>query len=112
MNVLTLAAVFLGLSGLFHLPAIFYTGLHLDGLVMVAFGIVYLILAKLLRSGSRGLSWLVFIMMLVFPIVALSTTGSGSPIPDSLIYLLVLLDWACALCLFVVLWRNPIKTTV
>ncbi|MEM8548153.1 MAG: hypothetical protein AAGF46_08330 [Pseudomonadota bacterium] len=113
MRAKSLAAACLALAGGLHLVAFVVSGFAEQILPYVIIGIMYVALAKqLVSSEQRGVQWVVFLFLILASIFALSQTGGLSPVPDSLTYAIVLLEWACILSLFLVLWCTPKKPTL
>jgi len=108
MSALKLGTGFLALSGLLHFVAVVLAGFAADALPLAAFGVLYLVLAWWLnKSGARWLTWVVFFMVMIFSIAALAQIGLSS-VPKWVSISIAFADWACAFCLFVVLWRKRV----
>lgn len=107
MTALKIGAGALGLSGVLHFVGVLMGGFAPGAGALIAVGAVYLLLAwALAKTGARALAWLVFVMMLVMPVLAIGASGPKSPMPDAITWVIVALDYLCAACLFVTLWRS------
>ena len=98
-------ALFVALSGLVHLLALFVSGFASGALVLVPAGIVYLGFAYGLLQGWRWLAYVTFLIMLIGISATMTGIWAISPVPPW-IYIAIALAHACAVvALFVALWR-------
>lgn len=107
MTALKLGAGALGASGVLHFMATALGGFAPGALPLLGFGAVYIALAHALwRTQARRLAWLIFLLMLVLPILAIAQTGPQNPAPNGIIWAIIALDYLCAICMFITLWHN------
>lgn len=107
MRALRLAAVALGTSGLLHILAVALSGFASEALPLLIYALLLPAIAwYLAKTASRLVGWIVFFGVLLLSIGALGRSGGSGPVPDVVIYLIVALDWVCALALFAWLWRD------
>ena len=99
-------ALFVALSGLVHLLALFVSGFASGALMLVPAGIVYLGFAYGLLQGWRWLAYVVFLLMMVGSLVALSSAWTTPSVPTWIYLTIVALDWLTVLALFGALWRS------
>lgn len=108
MNAMKLGALALALSGGLHFVAVIGAGFAGAALPLLLFGVLFLILAAILyQHEQRLVAWLVFVMMLVIPIIALGQMGPGHPVPAAIVWVILILDWICLASLLVALWQKP-----
>lgn len=101
-----LAAVFVLISAALHFFAFTVGGLSTAALVLIPFGVVYLLIAAGLNRGKRWLAWLSFFVMGIGGSIALGLSYGNGPVPDWWYLAITLTDWAAALWLFVALWQS------
>lgn len=107
MSAMKLGALALALSGILHFVAVVAAGFAGSSLLLPVFGLIYLALAAMLwQNEARMIAWIVFILMLVIPVIALGQMGPDNPVPASIMWAILVLDWICLACMFVALWRN------
>ena len=99
------AGLFLIISGLLHLPIMFWAGLAGFGTQMAIAGVIWILIGLGLRKHIRGLPYLAFLLMLFGLIYVFATLGSG-PVPTWWWLLIGAADLLAALFLFRVIWSK------
>jgi hypothetical protein len=102
-----IGALFVGLSGIVHILALFVSGFDADALILIPAGVLYIGFAYGLLRGHRWLAYLVFLVMMVGSLIALSAAWSTPGVPTWIYLSIVALDWLAVLALFGALWRKP-----
>ena len=95
------------LSGLLHLLGAALGGLETEALILLPFGIAYIVAAAGLNRNWRWLGALMFVLLLVFAIAAYATLSNNSPVPAWVTWAIIALDTLAAFFLFLALWANP-----
>jgi hypothetical protein len=105
---LGLASLYITISGICHFLAALLSGFAAEGLMLVPFGLVYILLGMGMRQGIRWVPWVSFVMMLVFGSAALTMAyDPTSAVPSWITFAIVAFDWVTAFFLLVHLWRDP-----
>ena len=99
-------ALFVGLSGILHILAPLVSSFASGALILVPAGLFYLVLAYGLLQGWRWLAYVVFLLMMVGSLVALSSAWTTPSVPTWIYLTIVALDWLTVLALFGALWRS------
>lgn len=100
-----LAAVFVLISAVLHFFSFTVGGLSTAALVLIPFGVIYLLIAAGLNRGKRWLAWISFFVMGLGGAIALGLSFGNTPVPGWWYMAIALADGAAALWLFVALWR-------
>lgn len=101
-----LAAVFVLISAALHFFSFTVGGLSTQALVLIPFGVIYLLIAAGLNRGKRWLAWLSFFVMGIGGSIALGLSFGSGPVPGWWYLAISCADFAAALWLFVALWRQ------
>lgn len=100
-----IGALFVGLSGIVHILAMLVSGFASDALVLAPVGLLYLAFAYGLLQGWRWLAYLVFVLMMIGSLAALSSAWSTPGVPTWIYLTIFVLDWLTVFSLFGALWR-------
>ncbi len=99
-----LAALILAVSGGLHIAAGVASGFAPDGVSLLGFGVLDLVLAFGLFRGWRWLAYIVFPLIMLGAIAALAASFDPGPVPAIYYTAIAIADAACALALFLALW--------
>lgn len=111
MNPLTkIAAMLMFIAALFHLSAPLLSGFVSESLPQLVFVVLYIVLGLLVLKNKRWAMWLGFFLMLFGGIAGMAGYLGGSVAPDWASLGIWVANWAAAICLFVVLWRDHVTT--
>lgn len=105
-----LAVVFLTISAALHFVGSAIGAPSQLALFMAIVGLLYLCLAWLMWRGSRAISYVVFLFMLIGGIGSWIASGSPQPAPQWIFQSIAVADICCAACLFMTLWQAPISS--
>lgn len=108
----TIAAVFIFISTLLHFAAPLLTGFNAEATPLLIFGVLYAVLGWLVLKNKRWAKWISFFTLLFFGIAAMASYFGSSTIPGWVNLGIWLADWAAAICLFFVLWRDHSATVI
>lgn len=103
-------AFLVGISGLLHILAVIIGAFSAEAILLVPVGLLYLAFCYGLLRGWRWLAHVVFIVMLIGIVAALSSAFGPSSIPGWWWLSIVLVDFCAAVALFGALWRAPQST--
>ena len=101
------ARFFLLISAVLHLFAFVLGGFTSDALMLIPFGILYILCAAGLARGWRWLAYITFFLVSIFGIVAFAQIWGDSAVPRWWYMAIVAADWVCAAALFAGLWSKP-----
>lgn len=105
MDIYKLASLTLFLSALVQLATTVAGNFASSVLVYVPFGIMFLLLAIGLFKHKRWAAWLSFLLLLIG--VSLAIAGFNTyTVPNVFYYIMLLLNIAALMALFVTLWRH------
>ena len=103
-------ALFLLISAILHLIAPIVSGFSGDGLMLAAVGVFYLVATWGLLRGMRWLAYVMFIVLMVGSIAALTGIWALGPVPGWVYAGIVIANWIAVVMLFIALWRPAPKT--
>lgn len=101
-----IGALFVALSGIVHILALLVSGFASESFVLVPVGVFYIALAYGLLQGWRWLAYLVFVLMMIGSVLAISSAWTTPNVPTWVHLSIFVLDWLAVLALFVALWRS------
>lgn len=113
MNPLTkIAAMLMFVAALFHVAIPILNGFVSASLPQLAFAVLYLVLGLLVFKNKRWAIWLSFFIMLFGGIAGMAAYLGASVIPGWAGLGVWVANWAAAVCLFLVLWRDHVSGVV
>jgi len=100
------AGLFLIISGLLHIPMFLVGGFTSKTIQMFIVGLVWIALGVGLRRQMKYLPCVVYVLMLVGMVAALTGLNAG-PVPNWWWWLIFLADLIAAFFLFRLIWSKP-----
>lgn len=101
------AAGFVFISAILHIFAFAVAGFNSTALMLVPYGLVYLVIVAGLTRGLRWLAWITFFVMAISGIMALAQLWTPSPIPVWWTALIAAVHGLATAALFINLWQAP-----
>jgi len=98
-------AVFLAISAILHLISPVFAGFAGQALGLFAIGVIYLAAAWGLMQRWRWLAYVVFLVLMIGSIAALTGIWALAPVPGWIYASIFFANWAVAVALFIALWR-------
>lgn len=100
-----IGATFLAISAIFHLISPIFAGFDGQALMLFGVGLVYLAAAWGLMQNWRWLAYVVFIVLMISSIAALTGIWALAQVPGWIYAAIFIANWIAILVLFFTLWR-------
>jgi len=106
-----IAAGFVFISAMLHIFTFSVAGFGNAAMMLIPYGIAYLVIVAGLTRGMRWLAWIAFFVMAIGGILALAQLWTPSDLPVWWMGLIIAANWFAAAALFANLWRAPAAAT-
>ena len=108
---LGIAALFVIVSGVLHLPAPVILGVSPYALGLMVIGLIYIGIGWALPANRRWLAWITFFVVMFGGIVAMASAMGSLGVTAMWWALIFIVDWLAALMLFIYLWKSKPQVT-
>lgn len=105
-NLLQTAGILVLVSAALHVVGYVFSGFSGEALSMIPIAVVAAAIGWALMRGWERLAWIAFVGALAGVIIAYASTGGSSPVPDWVLWLILLADLSAVGTLFLHIWRR------